>query len=109
MSMIQIDNYIISCANKLLHKDLLIILVATLQLAYQEGLAMLQKTQMRVSKLKEENEKLQAAIKDWSLQTAELTMDNAELHQEVGNLKRELRTGSISIDEHKELMDLLCQ
>ncbi|XP_067933152.1 uncharacterized protein [Watersipora subatra] len=83
--------------------------LATLQLAYQEGLAMLQKTQMRVSKLKEENEKLQAAIKDWSLQTAELTMDNAELQQEVGNLKRELRTGSISIDEHKELMDLLCQ
>ena len=83
-------------------------LVATLQLAYQRGLAALQKAQHRAEKLKEENNILQATIHGWSLKTTDLTMETIKLRQEIANLRKRLRTGSITLDEHKELIELLC-
>lgn len=83
--------------------------VATLQLAYRRGLAALQKAQNKAEQLGEENHRLQSMVKAWSIKTTELTTETVTLRQEITNLKHQMRRGSISESEHKDLIIFLCR
>lgn len=85
-------------------KYTLFYLVATLQLAYRKGLAALERAHIGAERLRDENSNLQSIIKELTLQTAELTAETARLKQE-----RKLSSNLITLEEHKDLITLICR
>lgn len=84
-------------------------LVSTLQLAYQSGLTALQKAQSKVDKLADENHRLQAMVKNWSIKTTSLTTESIELRQEISNIRKRMKMCTVPIEEHKDLVVMLCE
>lgn len=83
--------------------------MATLQLAYQRGLAALQKAHNKTGQLREENSRLQALVKGWSIKTTELTTETITLRQQISNLQRRINTQALSMEEHSQLVTLICR
>ena len=83
--------------------------VATLQLAYRQGLGALQKAQTKAEQLQAENHRLQSMVKGWSIKTTELTTETITLRQEITSLKHKLRNPSFGEYEYREFITFLCR